>query len=89
MIELSFFSQFSFKIICEIIGTFIYSLFTDDIGEGKNTIFCLLFMLIFLMIFLWWISIFDFIRIKKHNRREKKGSKNSKKLTRKQRKNRR
>jgi hypothetical protein len=88
MLELGFFSEVSFRIICEIIGTFIYSLFVDDVGGGKHTIFCILFISILLMFFFWWISIFDFLRIKKHKRTENEVSKNAKKLTRKQRKNR-
>ena len=79
MLEVGFFSEFSFRIICEIIGTFIYSLFIDDIGEGKHTIFCILFISILFMFFFWWISIFDFLRIKKHKRTENKVSRKQRK----------
>ena len=88
MLELGFFSEFSFRIICEIIGSFIYSLFVDDIGEGKNGIFCLLSMLSFLFLFFFvWIPIWSFLTPHNYTKR-KKVSKNLKKLTRKQRKQR-
>jgi len=77
------------KITCEIIGTFIYSLFANDMGRGKNGIFCVLFVVVLFFLFFLLSALWNFISIKKTKKREERVFESSKKLTRKQRKQRR